>query len=90
MIGLVLFVICVIVTMTFICVNLRNVVDISLVFWNFSDVPIYIPVFAAFSFGVILTIVVVLFSKRKPKAKAKIEKKNKKDKNPPPEVENSL
>lgn len=90
MIGLILFVICVIVTMTFICVNLRNVVDISLVFWNFSDVPVYIPVFAAFSFGVILAIVVFLFSKKKPKPKAKVEKKVKKDKNPPSEEVNSL
>lgn len=90
MIGLIIFVISVIITMTFICVNLRNVVDISLIFWTFSDVPVYIPVFAAFSFGVLITILVFLFSKKKPKPKGKSEKNPKKDKNLPSEEPQSL
>lgn len=62
----------------FIVNNLQNVSDVSVVFYTFKDVPVFLSIVFGFVLGALTVMPICLFSKHK-KASVKKEKQPKKE-----------
>ncbi len=62
---MIFFLIILLILVVFIAFNVNNSSDISFGFKNYTDVPIFVSLFIAFTAGVVVTIPMVLLSGRK-------------------------
>ena len=74
---LLFFIIVLALVVTFVGLNVGNTSDISFGFHSFSDVPIFISLFAAFLLGVLVTLPATLWSSNRGKKTPKVKEKRK-------------
>jgi uncharacterized integral membrane protein len=84
---LLFFIVVLALVVTFVGLNVGNTSDISFGFHSFSEVPIFISLFAAFLLGVLVTLPATLWSSKRGRKTPKVkEKKGKGRKKPRAEL----
>lgn len=72
---LVFFIIVLALVVTFVGLNVGNTSDISFGFHSFSEVPVFISLFAAFLLGVLVTLPATLWSSKRGRKTPKVKEK---------------